>query len=1178
MHSDLEATSHPHSVARFFVENRHVSWVLLVGVIAWGIWAYSVMPKRKDPDIPVRQVAVVTPWPGQSAERVEQLVTRKIEERVAQNIRVSEITSTTRPGLSVVYAEVDENARIDTGKEFDDIKVKLDALTDLPEGAGPIQYIKEFGETSALMLTVASPPAGGPRLQLLATQIAAAAAPVPSSLDVVLCSSGAPDPWFVREAAGLFADALVRQGVGTDRQLIVGQSFVVIRLSTHADAAASARAVQRIWEELPQRADIHPDVWDPIAIAPGVPLVDVLTREAGPKYSYRELDDFTDRIEKAIRIAPEASRVTRVGVIEEQIEARYSQNRLAALGIVPAAIRGVLESRNTTLPAGSVNAEGRELMLEQTGEFRTLADIDTVVFTQAANGTPVYLRDIGSVHRGYEHPPRLLSYYTWRDERGHWLRGRAITLSTEMKKGEQIDRFGTAVRARVDEVRRSLPADLVVGTTSDQQRQVREKLDLFNRSLWEAVMLVVLVSFVGFWEWRSALLMALSIPITLAMTFGLMQLLGLDIQQMSIASLIIALGLLVDDPVVAGDAIKRELAQGKPRSTAAWLGPDKLSKAILYATITNIAAYLPFLLLTGDVGRFIYSLPVTIACSLVASRAVSMTFLPLLAYYILKAGRDPMADAPRASRFGQAYERAVTFAIDHRGKFLAASSLALVAGGFFATQLHRQFFPRDNFYIAYVDIRLPEDAPLAQTARVTRQADQVVREVATAYDTAHGGESSLASITSFVGAGGPRFWFSVRPEPSAPNYAQLLLQFTESEDTNRLVGPLQDALTTQIAGARIDVRTVETGPPTIIPVSMRILGDDARVLRQEAEKLQSILKTSPSALNVRDDWGNDAIRTRLEIDQDRAGLAGVSSHDIAIGMYSGVAGVPIGYVREGRKNIPIVQLMDYGQRETVTDLEQLYIYSSQSPVRLTLGQIATLTYSAETAVIHRVNQYRAINVAALPAPGRLAEEITTPLMPRIREFERQLPPGYRFEIVGELKEQLKGQRRSLTVVVASVIAIYLALVFQFRNAAKPFIVFAGIPFGAVGAFASLWLTGMPMGFLAILGITSLIGVIVSHVIVLFDFIEEQRERGAPLREALIEAGIRRIRPVLITVGATVLALFPLALHGGPLWEALCYAQIGGLTLATVVTLFLVPVFYSVFVLDLKIVKWTTADS
>src|SRR5262250_1971453 len=208
MAPDFETAPSRHNVARFFVENRHVSWVLFAVVLAWGIWAYQVMPKRKDPNIPVRQVAVITPWPGQSAERVEQLVTRKIEEKVAQNIRISEIKSISRAGLSVVYAEVDDRVT-ETGKEFDDIKVKLDSLTDLPEGAGPIQYIKEFGETAALMLTVASPPASGPQLQLLATQIAAASVAAPSTLDVVLCHSGSPDPSFVREAAALLGDALV---------------------------------------------------------------------------------------------------------------------------------------------------------------------------------------------------------------------------------------------------------------------------------------------------------------------------------------------------------------------------------------------------------------------------------------------------------------------------------------------------------------------------------------------------------------------------------------------------------------------------------------------------------------------------------------------------------------------------------------------------------------------------------------------------------------------------------------------------------------------------------------------------------------------------------------------------------------------------------------------------------
>src|SRR5262249_9911685 len=235
----------------------------------------GAMPKRKDPDIPVRQIAVVTPWPGQSAERVEQLVTRKVEERVSQNIRVSEITSTSRSGLSVVYAEIDERLETDAGKEFDDIKVKLDGLTDLPEGAGPNQFIKEFGETAALMMTVASPPAGAAQLRLLSQEIAAAAPPSPSSLDVVLCSSGT-DPAFLHEAARLLGRRLQAEGLGHDVQIVEGRSATLIRLTGSPPSPDVSRAVQRIWEELPQRADIHPDVWDPIVVTPAAALDETL--------------------------------------------------------------------------------------------------------------------------------------------------------------------------------------------------------------------------------------------------------------------------------------------------------------------------------------------------------------------------------------------------------------------------------------------------------------------------------------------------------------------------------------------------------------------------------------------------------------------------------------------------------------------------------------------------------------------------------------------------------------------------------------------------------------------------------------------------------------------------------------------------------------------------------------
>src|SRR3982750_816988 len=437
MPHDQHETATGFNVARYFVERRHISWVLFVGVLVWGAWAYHAMPQRKDPDLPVRQVAVATPWPGQSAERVEQLVTRKIEEKLAQNTKVSEIKSRSRAGLSVVSAEI--HARVtDTAKEFDDIKIKLDSLTDLPQGAGPVQYIKEFGETAALMLTVASPPADGAQLELLAR--AAEEKLDPGSVNVALCGTGALDHSFLREAAELMSSQ-IRAQFQTTPVLADGNGFVLI---TGIPAGADLpRAIARLWDGLPQRADLHPDVWDPIVIAPGARVREALRESAGAKYSYRELDDFTERIERAVRGTPEVSRVTRVGLLEEQVELLYSQDRIAGYGIVPGAIPATLEKRNTTIAAGTLNTGGRSIELEQTNEFRTLKDIDLTAIGQAGNGTLLYLRDLGIARRGYQHPARFLSFYTHRDA-GGWRRGRAVTVSVEMRKSDQIERFGAA--------------------------------------------------------------------------------------------------------------------------------------------------------------------------------------------------------------------------------------------------------------------------------------------------------------------------------------------------------------------------------------------------------------------------------------------------------------------------------------------------------------------------------------------------------------------------------------------------------------------------------------------------------------------------------------------------------------------------------------------------------------
>jgi multidrug efflux pump subunit AcrB len=563
-----------------------------------------------------------------------------------------------------------------------------------------------------------------------------------------------------------------------------------------------------------------------------------------------------------------------------------------------------------------------------------------------------------------------------------------------------------------------------------------------------------------------------------------------------------------------------------------------------------------------------YSLPVVIGCSLVASRLVSMTFIPLLGYYLLRPRSEPSIEERRKAGFASWYYRLGTWAIENRWRVVAAATAFLVVGGVAGSRLKQQYFPKDLQYLFYVDVWLPEDAPLLATHRATVEAEAILRELA---------GDKVQSITSFIGGGAPRFWNNVSPEQQQANYAQILVQVKDKHDTGPLIGPLQEAFSSRVAGANVDVRQLETGGAVGIPIAIRISGEDAPTLRRLAAEVRGILRSHPGARRVRDDWGAESFAVRLKIDPDKANMAGVTNLDVAAASATAMNGYQVATLREGDEQIPVVARMRVDERAQLGDVQNLYVFSSQSARKVPLQLVSTIDYGLATEKLQRRNQFRTITVSAFPADGVLPSEVLTPLKGRIDAFARSLPPGYRLEFGGEYEEQTKGFGELAIVMAISVILIFLALVIQFKHAVKPVLVFAAIPFGMVGALAGLWVMGAPFGFTGFLGIASLVGVIVSHVIVLFDFIEEKQAEGAPLQQALLDAGIMRLRPVLITVGATVIALFPLAAHGGPLWEPLCYAQIGGLTVATVVTLILVPVLYAIFVLDLKLVKWQAPE-
>ncbi len=1185
--SEQQKIARTHNTARFFTETRHVAWVLLIGTMLWGVYGYSQMPQRKDPDIPVRQALALCPWPGASAEKIEQLVTRRMEEKIAENVRVEKIESNTRTGITAVYFTLIEGTR-ETGKEFDDIKLKLDSITDLPDGAGPIDFVKDFGDTAALMMTVASPKVDAAeiaaRAQVVRKEIetvraASKVTPERSRLTLVQGTPGSVPAELVRRPLRLFAEAVAADGMMGDVKVMIGANFVAVDGTSDKDDRTLETYVQRFTRERLRASEIHPDAWPIAIVRDPADTQKRLAAVAGDKYSYRELDDYTDLITRSLKTLPIVSKITRTGLLQERVYLEYSQERLAAYGVKVGSLDRILGARNITLPGGIIESGDKNLTVDPSGEFKSEQEIGDVLIS-TGNGRSLYLRDVATVARGYESPARFLNFYGHKEADGTWRRSRAVTLAVQMRAGQKIGDFAHHVDAKLDELRAQLPADLVLARTSDQPRQVEENIHLFMGSLWEAVVLVVLISLIGFWEWRSALLMALSIPITLAMTFGMMYMCGIDLQQVSIASLIIALGLLVDDPVVAGDAIKRDLAAGHPPVVAAWWGPTKLAKAIMFATITNIVAYVPFLVLPGDPGQFVYSLPVVIGASLVASRLVSMTFIPLLGYYLLKPKAEPSIEERRKKGFAAAYYRFGMLSIRHRWAFLAGSLLILAAGAGFASQMKTQFFPTDLQYHSYVDVWLPEDAPVAATDRVARQVEATVRQVVDEYAKEHSEDPNhprelLKSITTFVGGGGPRFWYSVAPEQRQQNYAQVLIELLDKHDTSHVIGRIQQALTDNIPGARLDARQLETGSAVGIPVAIRVSGEDLTTLRKLAGQVAAIFRETPTAIRVRDNWGPESFAVRLQTDADKANLSGLTNYDVAAASASAMSGARVGVLREGDDQIPVVARLRMEERSQLSDIRSLYVYASEGTQRVPLQSISSVVYDMQTEKLQRRNQFRTVTVSTFPAEGVLASEVLKAALPKLNALRESLPAGYRLEIGGEQEEQVKSFKNLAIVLGISVCMIYLALVFQFKHAVKPLIVYAAIPYGVVGSLGVLWLMGTPFGFMAFLGIISLIGVIVSHVIVLFDFIEERHEEGEPLEQALLDAGIIRLRPVMITVAATVTALFPLAAHGGPLWEPLCYAQIGGLTLATFVTLLLVPVLYATAVLDLKVVRWET---
>ena len=483
-----------HNTARFFVEHRQIAWVLLVATVFWGVFAYVRMPKRKDPIFPNRTAVAICVWPGVPAEKIEALVTRKIEQKIAENSTVTKLESIVRTSVTIISFDIDDRIA-DTSAQFDDVKLRLSSLTDLPAGTQPIVFLKDFAETAALLLTVASPPVSGPELDLKARDVRHTIEDLRSGAPdggqdratVVVSFPQALAKEVVERPGRLLAQFFDEQGIGRNVRVAMGAGFIAIDGAFPPDDAGVLMSVQRFIFERLHASEFHPDVWPPAVVRDPAGTRDRLAAVAGDKYTYRDLDRFTDLIQKSIQTIPAAAKVERSGVLNQRVYLDYSQQRLAAYGLHPSALPMLFAARNTKFPGGVLEVGAKNITIDPSGELTSEREIGDVLAPRASGVLPVHLRDVVDISRDYESPARFLNYHTSKDASGRWRRARAITVAIQMRQGGQIREFGKAIDDVLAGVRLQVPPDLVFARTSDQPFQVSEKLDTFMNSLYEAV-------------------------------------------------------------------------------------------------------------------------------------------------------------------------------------------------------------------------------------------------------------------------------------------------------------------------------------------------------------------------------------------------------------------------------------------------------------------------------------------------------------------------------------------------------------------------------------------------------------------------------------------------------------------------------------------------------------------
>ncbi|WP_416306796.1 efflux RND transporter permease subunit [Neptunicella sp. SCSIO 80796] len=863
----------------------------------------------------------------------------------------------------------------------------------------------------------------------------------------------------------------------------------------------------------------------------------------GKPMDYRQASYLAQKMEKRLQTLNGVKRVESVGIPAQHLSVRANLPRMRAMNISMNQLIQAVENASGNIPAGHVNAGLRRFTVRTSGDFKSVEQLKRTLISQGGPDL-VTVDDVAEVKID-NGMPNYVAQFNGQD---------AVFINIVQRKGTNIFDVVEAVKAEISRFEAELPDQFHIEIAHDQSTSVEQRIDGFFNNLLQGLLIVGVLSVLLIGS-RAAIVVVLAIPMSVFIGLGWVDLAGFGLQQMSIVGLVIALGLLVDNAIVVTENVGRYIRNGESAEQAAEKGASQVSLAVASGTLTTILAFFPILLLPSGSGTFMRSMPVTVVFTLFASLIVAIAFTPMLAGRLLKTRKvvkEPVMQRKLESFASNGYRKMLQGSLKHPFKIIAIALVVFVGSVSLFPYIGVSLFPKAEKPSLLINIDLPEGASFAKTEGLALQLAKRTSEFAL-----------VKSVALNVGRGNPHIYYNVFPKRQVPNFAQLYVQLTEYDATkvNALISEMREEFN-QIPGAHIAIKEFLQGPPSEAPVEIQLEGDNIQDLRRVSMDVEKMVETTAGTVNIDNPISKNKIDLEVKINRDKAALAGVSLVNIDQTIRASLSGYPAGTFRDQLGEDFAIVIRKQGEHEpTLEELQSIYVSNQQSDL-IPLQQLADIQLVTDIPRFRHLNLQRMVHVTSDVLTGHQTEVVTNEIIAKLEQYD--FPPGISYSIGGEQanrKDSFSGMAKAF---LFALLGIFAVLVMQFRSFAQPAIIFAAIPFAVSGAFLGLFIADYTFSFTAFIGLTSLIGIVVNNSIILVDFANQMIDDGLSVQDAIIESGVTRLPPILLTTLTTIGGLLPLTLQGSTMWSPMGWSIIAGLTVSTLLTLFVIPVLYQWF--------------